>query len=304
MDPANLAAFVAIAEGGGFSQAAERLHLTQPAVSKRIALLESQLQLRLFDRLGRQVVLTEAGHALLPRARRVLGELEDARRVLENLGSEVGGRLSLATSHHIGLHRLPVLLRQFTAQHPQAALDIQFLDSELAYEQVLHGQVELAVTTLGPRTQAPLQATRVWHDPLEFVVAPTHPLAQRTQVELADIVAHPAVLPDPGTFTHGIVAELFARHGLAPSLRMTTNYLETIKMLVSVGLAWSVLPHSLIDTQIAALPIPGLRLGRELGYVTHGGRTLSRAARAFVTLLDQHGDDALATSPTTGSLGI
>lgn len=290
MELANLAAFIAIADHGSFSAAAERLHLTQPAVSKRIALLEGQLQARLFDRLGRQIVLTEAGQALLPRARRILGELEDTRRALDNLDNEVGGRLSLATSHHIGLHRLPALLRQFTAAHPRAALDIRFLDSELAYQEVLQGQVELAVTTLGPQTLPPLLATPVWRDPLEFVVAPRHSLAQRVGVDLPAIAAHPAVLPDPGTFTHRIVGDLFAAQGLTPSLRMTTNYLETIKMLVSVGLAWSVLPHSLIDDQVVALPLPGITLQRQLGYVIHGGRTLSRAARAFITLLDQHGD--------------
>ncbi|PPU77646.1 MULTISPECIES: LysR family transcriptional regulator [Xanthomonas] len=285
MDLASLAAFVAIADSGSFSAAAESLHLTQPAVSKRIALLEAQLSARLFDRLGRQVVLTEAGQALLPRAQRVLAELEDARRVLEHLGAAVGGRLSLATSHHVGLHRLPAVLRNFAAQQPQAALDIRFLDSELAYAAVLRGEVELAVTTLAPDTRAPLRAQRIWHDRLQVVVAPDHPLAAMRAVALEDVVAHPAVLPDAGTFTHRIVADLLAAHGLAPRLRMTTNYLETIKMLVSVGLAWSVLPERMIDHQVVALPVADVVLSRELGCVTHGGRTLSRAAQAFVALL-------------------
>ena len=119
MDWASLAAFVAVAEHGGFSAAAGQLHLTQPAVSKRIAALEQSLQARLFDRLGRQVVLTEAGRALLPRARQMLAEAEAARRALQDLGQDIGGRLSLATSHHVGLHRLPALLRHFTALHPR-----------------------------------------------------------------------------------------------------------------------------------------------------------------------------------------
>src|SRR5690606_18373415 len=150
MDLANLSAFIAIAEAGSFSEAAERLHLTQPAVSKRIAGLEQQLGVRLFDRLGREVSLTEAGRALLPRARQVLNVLDDTRRALSNLNGDVGGRLTLATSHHIGLHRLPPLLRAFTRTHPQVALDIRFLDSEVAYEEVLHGRTELAVITLAP----------------------------------------------------------------------------------------------------------------------------------------------------------
>ena len=296
MDWASLAAFVAVAEHGGFSAAAGQLHLTQPAVSKRIAALEQSLQARLFDRLGRQVVLTEAGRALLPRARQMLAEAEAARRALQDLGQDIGGRLSLATSHHVGLHRLPALLRHFTALHPRAALDIRFMDSEQAYAQVLHGEVELAVTTLGP-TEAPLHATMVWDDPLHFAVAPDHPLARLTKATLADIAAHPAVLPDPGTFTHRIVADVFARRGLSLQLRMTTNYMETIKMMVSIGLAWSVLPRTMLDDQVARLPLPGIQLTRQLGYISHTERTLSNAAKAFMALLDAQADLA----PTEGN---
>lgn len=107
MDLASLNAFIAIAEVGSFSRAGDRLHLTQPAISKRIASLEQQLGVRLFDRLGREVNLTEAGRALLPRAYQFLDVLEDTRRALTNLSGDVTGRLTLATSHHIGLHRLP-----------------------------------------------------------------------------------------------------------------------------------------------------------------------------------------------------
>lgn len=96
MDLTSLNTFLAIAESGSFSEAGERLHLTQPAVSKRIAALESQLGVRLFDRVGREVSLTEAGRALLPRAYQILNVLDDTRRALTNLSGEVSGRLVLA----------------------------------------------------------------------------------------------------------------------------------------------------------------------------------------------------------------
>ncbi|HQQ58301.1 MAG TPA: LysR family transcriptional regulator, partial [Thermomonas sp.] len=91
MELANLAAFLAVADAGGFSAAAAALHLTQPAVSKRIAQLESELDARLFDRVGRQVLLTEAGQLLLPRARQLLGDANDARRALRELEHGIGG---------------------------------------------------------------------------------------------------------------------------------------------------------------------------------------------------------------------
>ena len=291
VDLANLNAFIAVAETGGFSLAAERLHLTQPAVSKRIAALESQLDVRLFDRLGREIGLTEAGRALLPRAYQILNVLDDTRRALTNLNGDIGGRLSLATSHHIGLHRLPPLLRAFTRAHPQVSLDIRFLDSEVAYDEVLHGRAELAVITLAPQTAEPVRAVKVWDDPLDFVVAPEHPLASKTDIQLADIAGHPAVFPGGNTFTHHIAQRLFEREGLTPNITMSTNYMETIKMMVSIGIAWSVLPRSMLDEQVVSLPLPGIQLTRQLGYILHRERTLSNAARAFMALLDvERGD--------------
>ena len=290
MDLATLNAFIAIAELGSFSEAAERLHLTQPAVSKRIASLEQQLNVRLFDRLGREVSLTEAGRALLPRAYQILNVLDDTRRALTNLNGEISGRLTLATSHHIGLHRLPPLLRAFTRAHPQVALDIQFLDSEVAYEEVLHGRAELAVITLAPETREPVHAVAVWDDPLDFVAAPEHPLARSKAISLADVAHHPAVFPGGNTFTHHIVRRLFEAQGLTPNIAMSTNYLETIKMMVSIGLAWSVLPRTMLDDQVERLPLPGIQLTRQLGYISHTERTLSNAARAFMNLLDAQRD--------------
>ena len=290
MDLATLNAFIAIAELGSFSEAAERLHLTQPAVSKRIASLEQQLNVRLFDRLGREVSLTEAGRALLPRAYQILNVLDDTRRALTNLNGEISGRLTLATSHHIGLHRLPPLLRAFTRAHPQVALDIQFLDSEVAYEEVLHGRAELAEITLAPETREPVHAVAVWDDPLDFVAAPEHPLARSKAISLADVAHHPAVFPGGNTFTHHIVRRLFEAQGLTPNIAMSTNYLETIKMMVSIGLAWSVLPRTMLDDQVERLPLPGIQLTRQLGYISHTERTLSNAARAFMNLLDAQRD--------------
>ncbi|MDH4612011.1 LysR family transcriptional regulator [Pseudomonas sp. BN102] len=291
MDLASLNAFIAIAETGSFSEAGERLHLTQPAVSKRIASLEQQLSVRLFDRLGREVSLTEAGRALLPRAYQILNVLDDTRRALSNLSGDISGRLTLATSHHIGLHRLPPLLRAFTRAYPQVALDIQFLDSEVAYEEILHGRVELAVITLAPETALPVQAVPVWNDPLDFVAAPEHPLARDKTIFLPDVARHPAVFPGGNTFTHHIVRRLFEAEGLTPNIAMSTNYMETIKMMVSIGIAWSVLPRTMLDDSVVRLPLQDIQLSRQLGYILHTERTLSNAAKAFMALLDAQRDD-------------
>lgn len=235
--------------------------------------------------------LTEAGRALLPRAYQILNVLDDTRRALSNLSGDISGRLTLATSHHIGLHRLPPLLRAFTRAYPQVALDIQFLDSEVAYEEILHGRVELAVITLAPETALPVQAVPVWDDPLDFVAAPEHPLARDKTIFLPDVARHPAVFPGGNTFTHHIVRRMFEAEGLTPNIAMSTNYLETIKMMVSIGIAWSVLPRTMLDDSVVRLPLQDIQLSRQLGYILHTERTLSNAAKAFMALLDAQRDN-------------
>ncbi len=287
MDLASLNTFIAIAELGSFSLAGDKLHITQPAVSKRLLALEEQLGARLFDRLGRDVRLTQAGEALLPRAYRIINELEDTRRALHNLNENVSGRLSLATSHHIGLRRLPPILRRYTRDYPDVVLDIRFLDSEVAYQDVLHGRCELALITLSPQQMEPIRSVHVWQDELAFVVAPGHPLSQQASVSLHDLCNWPAVFPGSQTFTSKIVLNLFSANSLTPNIHMHTNYLETIKMLVSIGLAWSVLPRTMLDDEVRELHLPGVQLGRELGYILHPERTLSNAAQAFIQSLQQ-----------------
>lgn len=288
MDTANLSAFLAVAASGSFSRAAEALHLTQPAISKRVAALESQLSARLFDRIGRSITLTEAGRVLQPRAEQIIGVLGDTERALSNLSSTVQGRLSLATSHHIGLHRLPPVLRQYTKSYPGVALDIRFLDSEIAHDRVMHGEVELAVITLAPAVELPVIAEQIWDDVLEFVVAPDHPLAAEQVVTLEQLASYPAVFPGLDTFTHRIVSQLFERHSITPQVSMSTNYLETIKMMVSIGLAWSVLPRTMLDEQVRSLTVPDAHLVRQLGCIWHSGRTMSNAGRAMIDMLKKH----------------
>jgi len=274
-----------VADTGSFSLAADQLFLTQPAVSKRIAALEEELAARLFERLGKGVLLTEAGRTLLPKARHILAEMADGRRLIANLATGVSGVLELATSHHIGLHRLPPVLSEFSRAFPAVHIDIDFMDSEQAYELTQRGEVELAVVTLAPAPVTKIIARTIWSDPLDFMVQSGHELAQRTGMDLKELSSHPAILPGLNTYTGQIVKLLFERRGLPIQIAIATNYLETIRMMASVGLGWTVLPRSMLDASLATLPIRDARIERSLGVVHHEGRSLSRAARAFVDAL-------------------
>ena len=291
MDTQNLRAFLLVAESGSFSQAAKRLHLTQPAVSKRIAQLEAQLNVSLFDRIGRRISTTEAGEALLPHARAVHLELQAAQQSVRDLAGEVRGRLRLATSHHIGLHRLPPLLSFFSKAFPAVQLDIDFMDSEQAYELTLQGEVELAVVTLAPSSIVNIVTRPIWLDPLDFMVQEGTQLTRKKALGLKELSQHPAILPGLNTYTGQIVKSLFEQRSLPIQIAITTNYLETIRMMASVGLGWTVLPRSMRDPSLATLPIRDARIERTLGAIHHEGRSLSRAAQAFIEALESFEDN-------------
>ena len=284
METQNLSAFIHVAQLQSFSLAAEHLHLTQPAVSKRVAALEEQLGKKLFDRIGRTVTLTEAGNVLLPHALKIMQEVKETRRELADMSGEVAGVLQLATSHHIGLHRLPKVLHNYVQQYPQVDMQLRFIDSEKAYEEIIQGNIELAAITLPSAVPATISARTIWPDPLAFVVSPRHPLAKLKSVTLERLLQHPAILPDLSTHTTQIVRKLFDDHELDLSIGMTTNFLESIKMMITIELGWSVLPRTMVDKQLVPLRIPSVSLSRNLGVVYHRERSLSNAATAFLAL--------------------
>ncbi len=285
MDISALQAFIAVAESGSFSRAAERIFLTQPAVSKRIAALEQDIGARLFDRVGRKIHLTPAGEALLSRTRAVLAELEDIKRDITNLSGTIAGELSVATSHHIGLHRLPGPLKRFHETYTQVRLNLHFMDSEKACNAVARGELELAVVTLPPSAEPPLRVEKIWDDPLDIVVSRSHPLAQVKRVQPAMLLDYPAILPGPGTYTREIILNALGPLRDRIQVGMATNYLEVLKMLAAIGLGWSALPRTMIDGGLKVVQIEKMEIRRELGIVTHEKRTLSNAGQAMIRII-------------------
>ncbi|HYA38672.1 MAG TPA: LysR family transcriptional regulator [Candidatus Methylomirabilis sp.] len=285
MDISALQAFLAVAESGSFSRAAERIYLTQPAISKRIAALEREIGARLFDRIGRGIHLTPAGDALLNRARAVLKELEDVKRGIANLSGSIAGELALATSHHIGLHRLPGPLKRFHETYTEVRLNLHFMDSEKACRAVAKGDLELAVVTLPPAAEAPLRAEKIWDDPLDIVVSREHPLASVSQAKPAMLLDYPAILPGTGTYTREIILNAFGPLRDRIQIGMATNYLEVLKMLAAIGLGWSAIPRTMIDEGLKVVQIKKMEIRRELGIVTHEKRTLSNAGQAMIEII-------------------
>lgn len=287
MDTQQLKAFISVADTGSFSLAAEHLHVTQPAISKRISLLEESLNTRLFDRVGRQTLLTQAGITLLPHARRILADITHATQSVSDLSGAIGGTLSIATSHHIGIHYLSPYLRDYSTLYPDVKLDLHFLDSEIAYREIIAGRFDLALLTLPREQDTHLITQQLWQDELTFVASPNHPLTRWEVLSLHDLSKYGAIVPDTSTYTTSLIKQLFDSQDAALNIDMVTNHLDAIKMLLGVGLGWGVLPERLIDNTLIKLPLSIAPIYRPLGYVRHKQRNLTRATHAFLDLLEK-----------------
>jgi DNA-binding transcriptional LysR family regulator len=280
-----ITAFLAVAELESFSLAAERLHITQPAVSKRIRQLENNIRVELFDRIGKRSILTPNGKLFKPHAERILQELQSYRSSLSRQQQTPSGSLSFATSHHIGLHRLPQVLRDFKIRYPQVDLDLHFMDSEDACAAIASNELELAIVTLPELADDKLQCEVVWIDNLVVVTAADHELAPLRVIEPGQLLEHASILPSQGTFTRKIINNLFAGSKDRLDIVLETNYLETIKVMVSANLGWSILPQSMVDSSLTSHRLHGLDAHRPLGIVTRKKRTLSLSSSAMIELL-------------------
>lgn len=290
MQLSQITAFLTIAELESFSLAAERLHITQPAVSKRIRQLEQSMKTSLFDRIGKRSILTPNGQAFLPHAERILHEVNTYRSSLDGQNDKPSGSLTLATSHHIGLHRLPQILRDFKIKYPQVDLDLHFMDSEDACVAVANNEIELAIVTLPENADAKLNLEPIWVDTLQIVLAPDHPLANDDHINKLKLLDYPAILPSMGTFTRRIINHYFSSSKDQMKIILETNYLETIKVMVSANLGWSMLPASMLDSTVIGKPFDsptmnGTEVRRRLGIVTRQNRTLSLSSQAFISML-------------------
>lgn len=282
MDTAQLEAFTTAAELQSFSKAAEHLHLTQSAVSKRIATLENHLGVALFERFGQRIQLTEAGKTVLIDAKAILDKVREMQQHSDMSKNVISGKLRIATSHHIGLYRLPSILQGFVQQYPNVQLDMHFTDSEVAYEEVGQGLFDLAVATLPQNPATMIETTPLWQDELVIMFADSHAMNEHHTLTAEILANYPAILPDEDTFTRRIIDDVFKDSGINYQLAFSTNYLETIKVMVEAGLGWSVLPKIMQNDKLTTRPLLNTQPSRQLGIMLHKNKVITPALKAFL----------------------
>jgi LysR family hydrogen peroxide-inducible transcriptional activator len=281
--------FVAVAETGSFTRAAEREGVTQPTLSEQVIRLESKphgVGRRLFDRLGRKVVLTDAGHELLGRAQAILAAVDEAERAVRD--SAEGGRLRVGAIPTIAPFVLPPAVTRFSRDHPGIQLNIQEDRTERLIADLLAGELDVGVMALPIRDDR-LHVEKLFSEPLVVALPADHRLVKKAEVKLADVVDEPFILLDDVHCFGDQVLSLCRRGGVEPKVVCRGEQIVTLLAMVAAGQGVSVVPEmaAVGDTSPHRVyrplgkPVPT----RTLCAVWHKQRYRPPSLRAFVEVL-------------------
>jgi DNA-binding transcriptional LysR family regulator len=289
-----LEAFVAAAQRGSISRAAQALFLTQPSLTQRVRALELDLGQQLLVRAGRGVRLTPAGRMFLPRAEAALAALRRAAEEIKTLSTVEGGRLALAAAEDAATYVLPAPLGRFCREHPSVDLALHTGESLAMAALVAGERAELAVVTRS--VPLPELTAKLLHEErLVPVVASDHPLAAQERVSLESFAVAGLVTREPESDLSELVMGLFEQHGLTPRLLARASSTEVVKRLIAAGVGVGLLPELSIADGLASGRLTVLRLEkaraprRGLWLVQREGEPLSTVADAFLRLLIAEG---------------
>lgn len=278
----------AVARCGSFSRASAELHLTQPAVSMQIKQLEAGLGLPLFEHMGKQTELTEAGRETLRTGQAIGRQLANLEQALADLQGLKGGTLTVSAASTASVFAAR-LLALFRALHPDVHLSLNVVNRETLLRHLAGNGVDLALMGRPP-DGLDLTARPFMDNPLVVIAATTHPLAGMCDIPLARLLEEPLIGREQGSGTRSALENFLAEQGLSFTAAMEMNKNEAIKQAVEAGLGLGVVSLHTVQAEIASgqlcvLDVQGFPLKRQWYLVQREGKRLSPAAHAFTQLV-------------------
>jgi DNA-binding transcriptional LysR family regulator len=292
MELRHLEYFVAVAEERSFTRAAARLHVVQSGVSAAIKALEHELEAPLLERTSKRVALTDAGQALLPRARATLDAAAAARDAVGEVRGGLRGTLRIGTLNSVALIDAPALLGAFHRAHPGVTvqLTVSARGSAGLLESLVGGTLDLAIVSVPGRPPAGVRIRQIASRRLDLVVPVGHRLADRSEVHIADFAGEPFVDFPAGFGNRVVVDRAFAAAGAERHVAIEVIDISSGAAFVGEGLGVAVLPRFAVPESLGVvlLPVADADLDWPLGVATSAVRAPSAAARALLALVDDH----------------
>ena len=303
----HLRLFTAVVDHGGFTRAAAKLNLSQPAISKSLAELERQLNVRLIDRSGRSARLTDAGQALHARARELFGVEKLAERELREIRGLKRGRLRIAASTTIATYMLPSVLGRFHRRRPSVRLSATSANTRRVARLLIESRVDVALVE-GPVAHERIEVIPWKEDELVVIAPPDHPLLRAEPVAPADLEPWEFLVREHGSGTREVSERALATRGVRLRRTIRVGGTESIKQGVAAGLGLAIVSRAAAADQlslgrIAILPVEGLVIRRMLTRLKLRGRGSTPAARELELLLDEASDTQEPAADATGIAG-
>jgi DNA-binding transcriptional LysR family regulator len=293
MDSDALLTFLTVHRRGGISDAAKTLHRSQPAISRRIALLEQELGVPLFERIAGRTMLSDAGRVMVPYAERAVAAVQDAENAVRALAKPNSGPVALAVVGTLAGGRLSAILKRFAAGHPEVELSLRTATSAEVSDLVRRGEATIGLRYDRDPSQD-LDCELLFAERLQVVCAPDHPRAGRRVAKLAELrgerwIAFP-VLPRRREITASHVFALFQTHGLGEVDWTPVDSLTAQKRLIEAGLGIALLSESnaaeeLRHKTIATIGVRDLKASHDVVAITRRGGYLSAAARRLMEIV-------------------
>ena len=290
MELTQLRYFLAVTEAQNFTRASERCHVTQPSLSQQIINLESELGQKLFHRLGRKAVLTEAGTAFLPRAKSILREIEDASREI-NDHAGLGRRIAIGAVQTVMPYLVSDLVIRCRTSHPHLMIGAHEGFRADLVRAVLEGTLDLAVVPL-PVKDHQIAIEPLLSEPLLLAVGRDHPFASQSEINVRAIAGETFIGLGDSSALAAQVRTFFGDQQLEPRIGIRCTQVATLKRFVAAGLGISLLPqlarHEEDRESLVYLRLSGNEPRRELVVIRHLQRYQTRGAGEFLRLLRDH----------------
>ncbi|MFD1775001.1 LysR family transcriptional regulator [Paenibacillus rhizophilus] len=262
--------------------AAQTLNITQPALSRSIARLETELGIPLFEREGRSIRLNRYGQLFLSHVEHILEEFRMAKREIDDLLNPSQGEVSLGFLHTLGIHHIPDLIGKFRRAHPHTRFQLHQSSTHRLLEQLVSGEIDLCMAS--PRdADLRIRWARLWSEELFLAVPAGHRLAGSSQAELCEIAQEPLISFKEGYGLRIITDNLLQESGIAPPIVFEGEDVDTVAGLVAAGLGVAILPKysGLDQEELFWVSVENQSCRREIGIAWMEDRFLSPAAERF-----------------------
>ncbi|MEY2952394.1 MAG: hypothetical protein RLZZ401_481 [Pseudomonadota bacterium] len=282
-DLQQLQAFVAVAERGSFRAGADHIHLSAPALSRRIDKLETILGARLFNRTTRDVELTPLGRVFLERARAALDDLEAAMLGIADIAASRSGLVTVACVPSAAIHFLPSVVRSFSERFPLIRIRVIDDAASQVLASVVSGESDFGISFMGGLLPG-VDFDPIHTDPFVLAMPRTHALAQRKTVAWADLAGERLIAVARSSGNRQLLDDALAKAGVNPSYRFEVSHIATLLGMVEAGLGLAAVPRLALPSThatLAGIALRGPVVSRELGLALRRGAALRAPAQVF-----------------------